>query len=778
MYETLMRSARARDGARAAIPLLAAMALGWGAPLHGQQSASIRGSVVSATHGAALADVDVFLEGSGRRALTDRSGSFLFTDLQAGRHVVVAERLGFGTARQEVAVSPGAVAEVTLRMEDRAISIPEVVVIASRDAKSLSEVAASVGVVGSTAIREAQPGHPSEVMGQVPGVYVNVTGGEGHMTAIRQPLTTDPVYLFLEDGVPTRSTGFFNHNALYEVNVPQADRIEVMKGPANAMYGSDGIGGVVNVGTRAPSREATGELSVEGGAHGFQRYLGSVSGTSGANGLRLDGNVTLSDGWRAGTDYERYSGTLRWDRQLGAGTSLRSVATYSRIDQSTAGTSAISRDDFESNPTVNYTPISFREVGALRLSSALEHRTSDWTWSVTGFGRMNRMDILPNWSLTFDPAVWETENSSLGVLANARWNAPSAPLAVTAGLDVDYSPGSRVERTIVPTNDGGIFTSYAEGVPIYDYDVSFMGLSPYVHAEATPTDRVHLSAGLRLDRLGYDYTNHLGVQTSGQHRRPADGSPSYSALSPKVGLTVNAAERLDVFASFRRGFRAPSEGQLFRQGSAENTIDLAPVVADSWEIGMRGGIGGAFRYELSGYWMTKSDDILSYRLPDGSTQSVNAGETLHKGVEMGVGVRLASGLDVDAAYSLADHTYEEWQPNPVTDYGGNEQEFAPNEVGSARLRIAPPSVPGAQLTLEWSRIGPYWMDATNENEYEGHHLFNARLSYAMNEHLRLFGRLNNVLDQRYAERASYNAFRGEELAPGLPRSLYLGVEVR
>ena len=88
-------------------------------------------------------------------------------------------------------------------------------------------------------------------MGRMPGVWVATTGGEGHMTAIRQPLTTNPVYLYLEDGVPTRSTGFFNHNALYEINMPQADAIEVTKGPGSALYGSDAIGGVVNVLTRS-----------------------------------------------------------------------------------------------------------------------------------------------------------------------------------------------------------------------------------------------------------------------------------------------------------------------------------------------------------------------------------------------------------------------------------------------------------------------------------------------------------------------------------------------
>ena len=84
--------------------------------------------------------------------------------------------------------------------------------------------------------------------------------------AIRQPITTKPMYLYLEDGVPTRSTGFFNHNALYEVNLPQSGGLEVLKGPGTAMYGSDAIGGVVNVLTRAAPVTPLFDATMEGGS--------------------------------------------------------------------------------------------------------------------------------------------------------------------------------------------------------------------------------------------------------------------------------------------------------------------------------------------------------------------------------------------------------------------------------------------------------------------------------------------------------------------------------
>ena len=80
-------------------------------------------------------------------------------------------------------------------------------------------------------------------------------------------------YLYLEDGVPIRSTGFFNHNALYEINVPQAGSIEVNRGPGTALYGSDAIGGIVNVLTRTPPAKAEFNLSGDVGPWGWGRVL-------------------------------------------------------------------------------------------------------------------------------------------------------------------------------------------------------------------------------------------------------------------------------------------------------------------------------------------------------------------------------------------------------------------------------------------------------------------------------------------------------------------------
>ncbi len=684
-------------------------------------------------------------------------------------------------------------------------TLDEVTVTGTREGRLLAETPASVKVIAGDSVRQSKPAHPSQVMGQSPGVWVNVTGGEGHMTAIRQPLTTNPVYLYLEDGIPTRSTGFFNHNALYEINLPQSGGIEVNRGPGTALYGSDAIGGVVNVLTRPAPPKPEVEVTAEIGEHGWRRLLGSTGNTWGENGLRADLNLTTTDGWREHTGYDRQSATLRWDRALGADALLKTVLTASHIDQQTAGSSAITRADYENNPTVNYTPISYRKVGALRLSSAWERESGDTLVSLTPYLRDNRMELLANWSLSYDPTVYTTANRSFGLMG--KWRRDFAPMRarLIAGIDLDVSPGSREENrlgalTTTGTGVSKIYTGYSVGTRVYDYDVTFVGASPYLHGELSPTERLRLSAGLRYDHLRYRFDNKFaaaavsastsengGAPVTRYYGQSDDTTVRFTHLSPKLGATYALSRNASVFASYNHAFRAPSEGQLFRpsaqtnaaraQIAAASALGLKPVKADQYEIGVRGKAGG-LDYEASVYRLEKRDDILSYRDPATSaTQVVNAGKTLHRGVELGLGAPVAKAWRLDAALSYAKHTYEEWliPGTPSVDYSGKEMETAPRLIGNLRATWA--AAEGRRVQLEWVKLGSYWMDQANTRKYDGHDLLNLRVNWALSKRWALYGSVQNLLDKRYAESASVSSGT-DVFAPGLPRTLYAGVEAK
>jgi iron complex outermembrane receptor protein len=644
----------------------------------------------------------------------------------------------------------------------------------------IRETPAAVASLPREQITAIAPTHPGQLLGQVAGVWVNTTGGEGHQTAIRQPLTTNPVYLYLEDGVPTRSTGFFNHNALYEVNVAAAAGVEVTKGPGSVLYGSDAIGGVVNVITRSALDAPAWEVELEGGQHGWARLLTGGSVRRGRQGVRADVNLTQTDGWREATGYDRQSGSIRWDR-TGDGTVARALVTFSRVDQQTAGSSALAEVDYLSNPRLNLTPISRRDVRAFRASFDFTRVSGTTVWNVIPYFRDNRMDLLANWSLTYDPTDARSGNRSVGLLARLQRELPAVRGSLSAGVDIDYSPGGRLERVIVPTteptpNGRPKFVAYTDGPVVYDYDVVYAGVAPYAQIDWTLGPRLRAQTGVRFDASRYDYRDLLDTPETPRHRRPDDAVRNFRRLTPKLGLTWAASDTVSLFASYRDAFRAPSEGQLFRQGTAINTIDLAPVKATNAEAGIRLSRGLRWNADVSVYRLVKRDDILSFRDPDtGATEARNAGRTRHTGIELSGALALHRSIRVSTGWSYARHEYVDWQVDPAAglDYSGLTMELAPATIGNVIVTLTP--IRWLHGSIELSRIGPYFMDAANTERYDGHTLLNLRLRVPLHESLQLHVRVLNLTDARYAESASYTTSRGREFAPGAPRTVYASI---
>ncbi|HAK89345.1 MAG TPA: TonB-dependent receptor [Nitrospiraceae bacterium] len=663
--------------------------------------------------------------------------------------------------------------------------LEEIVVSATREAELLKEKAQTINAVKGEEIKNVKPTHPSEIMNRIPGVWINTTAGEGHITAIRQPLTTNPVYLFLEDGIPIRSTGFFNHNALYEVNIPGAQRIEVIKGPGTALYGSDAIGGTINVMTRPSPLKPEIEINPEWGEHNWYRILASGGNTWGDNGFRLDLNTTHSDGWRERSGYDRQSVTLRWDRVINGSATAKTVIAFSNIDQQTGGSNGLTKADFESKPWYNYQTFDFRKVKAFRISTEIEKEIeNNILFSFIPYFRWNEMDLLPGWGIFQSGANYfgyhsNTRFYSLGLLAKYRQDFKPLRTRLVAGVDIDYSPGDYFERRIQAYKTGDKYTSYSYYVTNtdnnYDFNAVFFGISPYAQLEFSPLNKLRMTAGARYDNLSYDYKTLLDPNTN----RPADTDRTFNHLSPKLGLTYDFSKSISAFISYNHAFRVPSSGDLFRgnSGTASTAVNLKPIKVDSYETGIRGNVGSVFTYNASVYYMVKRDDIVSYSPQTGVTQRLNAGKTEHKGVEIGAGIQPLKEIELSSSFSYALHKYKEYRVSSTTDYSGKEMATAPRAIVNTRLNYKPSFLRGGSTEFEWVRLGRYWMDDANTEQYSGHDLFNLRASYNISKEWGLYAKVINLFDRLYAERASKSG-SDSQFAPGSPRIFFAGLTYR
>jgi iron complex outermembrane receptor protein len=677
--------------------------------------------------------------------------------------------LSFGIAMGALVAVPAAQAE------DR---VEDVTVTAIREEIRRFDMPESTGVLGEEIIEELRPTHPADILERIAGVHQVWLAGDHHTTVIRQPINFNPVYLYLENGVPTRSTGFFETNALYDVNIPQAARVEVTKGPGTALYGSDAIGGVINVMTRLPTEETTGSISIEGSSREYYRALASVSGTSGKHGFRADINLVKDEGWRDNTESDRQLGTFTWTIAASDRVNIRNVLLLAKVDQESSG-SNLSRDDWRNNPTINRIPISTRAVESVRFHSLIDIETDNGLISLTPYFRYNRVELMPFFALGFDPHQYDARGQSIGVLAKYRHDL-SETLRVIVGVDVDYSWGSRVDEQIDPVRVDGFYESFTVVGDVYDFNVDFISLSPYAHVEWQATERLRLTAGLRFDYAKYDYTNNLSVvlDPTERHNRPADQSVSFDRVTPKVGFTYDLTDDLNAFASYRQGFRIPTVAQLFRPGRNAESTGLAPVKAESFEVGFRGNIGERIRFEIAGYLQTNDDDILVFTdNAIGVRQIENSGKTRHKGLEVSVDITITDTLLFSAAYARNDHTFREWMPRTGVDLSGKVINRSPKDVANVRLVWRPEWLNGGRFEIEYQHLGSYFLDDNNTRTYEGHDLVHLRGNIKVKESLDLYVRVHNLFNSRYATNGRFNGFVGEELKPGQPRTVFLGAAV-
>lgn len=678
--------------------------------------------------------------------------------------------------------------------QSSAAEMEKIVVTTTGQAQSGKLLAESIAVLDEKTIERTSPGHPSQLLNKVAGVHVNDLGGEGHMTAIRQPISTAGVYLFLEDGLPTRPTGFFNHNGLYEIDIPQAGQVEVTKGPGTALYGSDAIGGIFNILTPAPPATTEGKAGLELGQDGWQRGLFTLGGAiNPAHRLRADLNLTDSKGFRDNSAYNRQSLNLRYDADWSEKTTTKILSSYGRIDQS--GVSGLKPDDYLHQPRLNYYApgIAERKVDALRLSAEIRHQLDDkQQWMLMPFYRNNDSALMPSWMLSYDPVESETSFYSLGMLAQYR-NQATENLLLIAGADYDHSPARYREFQLTVQQQNGFYSNAKRtGRLHYDYDAVQDSLSPYLHIEWQALPSLRLQTGLRYDDFQVDYSDQLPASVPQQigrtlWLRPASQSLSYQKFSPKFGAVWLFSDNQQLYLNQRSAFRVPSVGQVFRPGSSRDSTALKPVAAQSTELGWRGQFANQLAIDLAYYQLRIQDDVVSFI--DGNDRKVtNAGKTSHDGIEAAVRVRLTPELQLNSGWTWTQQQYDDFGyvfscfppacARPITEnrnYSGYNVGKAPKQIGQISLQYNPAWLADAELEVQWQKVGRYFTDETNTASYPGHHLIDLRLNYQLSHQWRLYGRLMNLQDRSYSSYTSNQVGNPLlEYRPGMPRTFILG----
>jgi outer membrane cobalamin receptor len=145
-----------------------------------------------------------------------------------------------------------------------------IVVSANKLKEKRIESPVAISILSPKTVDEAKAQRIDFLLNKVSGVYMPTIGNEQHMMSIRQPISLKGLYLYLEDGMPIRTSGLFSSNALIEMNSSNIHSIEIIKGPASALYGAEAIGGVVNILTTPVPSKADAFISTQITNTGFK----------------------------------------------------------------------------------------------------------------------------------------------------------------------------------------------------------------------------------------------------------------------------------------------------------------------------------------------------------------------------------------------------------------------------------------------------------------------------------------------------------------------------
>ncbi|MEX2961373.1 TonB-dependent receptor [Microbulbifer sp. TYP-18] len=663
---------------------------------------------------------------------------------------------------------------------------PELVTVtASREPRPLGELAASLSVVSGEELLQSAAVHVSEALAGQAGVWINRGNGQEHLTAIRSPVLTGAgscgAFAVVEDGVPVRATGFCNVNQLFDVNTEQAARIEVLKGPAPVLYGSDAQHGVINVLSGDPLAN-TGDLTFELGPSDYRRVKLNQGAVNGSHAFGIAVNGTGDGGFKRDSGFDQQKMTGRHD-YVGADISVRTLLSVNNLNQETAGY-VYGRDAYKdaARKRENPNPEAFRDSRSVRLQSRFELSGEGGDlWVLTPYARYTDMAFL----MHFLPGTPLEENGqrSLG-LQSAYVGDLSNALTATLGFDLEAT-------------DAWLRQSQEEGFSVfpagrqYDYRVSALVAALFGSFDYELSDVSRATFGARHQILRYRYDNRMQDGDTGEdgsvcissftgaegcrYSRPADRRDLFENTSVEFGLVHEFSPVLAGVAKMARGYRAPQATELYRLQNGQRRADLDAESIDSVEFGLRGG-GDTLQFHLVTFYQEKKDVVFQ----SSDRLNLSDGATRHYGFEYDLRWQLPRNWRLAFTGTLARHRYTADVTTPgsndLIETAGNDIDTAPRRLFAVRLGWEPSQ--STQAELAWDHTGAYFTDIENRYRYDGHELLTLRLRQQLSERATVGVRVRNLANVDYAERADFSRLGGgERYFIGEPRSVYVDLSL-
>ncbi|OYX16709.1 MAG: TonB-dependent receptor [Sphingomonadales bacterium 32-67-7] len=611
-------------------------------------------------------------------------------------------------------------------------------VVATRLAAPVDQVPAAVTVLDKAAIDRVQDIGVTELLLRTPGISMTRNGGYGTATSLRIRGAEADQTVVVIDGVklndPSSAGGGYNFANLL---VGDAARIEVLRGPQSILWGSQAIGGVVNLVTAQPVRSLEGSFDIEAGSRETVSARAALGGKSGPVTWRIGGQMFTTGGisaiapafgGRESDGYTNHGVTGRLEIALATHVMAEFRGYYSDARTETDATSGDSPAYALNREFVGYAGLNVALFdGRLRNRFGYGYTDTD----------RDQYDPRNPRRQTFDAAGRNRRLEYQGIFELAD--------KVTALFGVEHEQ-SRFRSVSPPA-------SLLRPVPAPARGGAEIG-SVYGQVQVRPVAGLTLNGGARHD----------------DHSR-FGGKTLFSAGGVWVLPT-----RTVLHASYDEGFKAPTLYQLY---SDYGNGALHPEQAHGWEAGAEQRLfGDGLTVGATWFERTTTDQIVFNSCPAGSALPLcfqpgtdigrsgyyqNVARARAHGIEAQAAARPFAGLTIEANYSWIVAT----DASPGAASFGNWLPRRPRHGGNAAISYDWPLGLTTGAAVRWA--GHAFDNASNAQRLDPYRLVDLRAEYALAPQLRLFARVENLFDEEYMTAYRYGT---------LGRSVYVGMRGR
>ncbi len=692
-----------------------------------------------------LPGVRVMLSGeSGRQAsqLSQEDGGYRFDRLASGTYTIRILELGFEqtSERLVVRVEEDLIHDLTVHPD---VLKETVVVTATRTESSQTLLGNSVSVIGREELEVRQALTIGDLLRTVPGVHILQTGQPGSVTSLFIRGGESDYSRVLVDGMPINQPG--GSLEISNLGLTNVERIEVVRGPQSALYGSDAISGVIQLFSRKPPREGGrphGELRADLGNHGQGTGALSLFGGNKRFGLTTDFRHFETDNTVPNAFFRENSFASRASVSLSSQSNLSLIARTDRSRAGVPGPVLFGPPDLEEN---------YRKRDNM-LGLGWDHTMSDG-WKQSVFFSHSATSLLSEDlvdSGVFIPAFEDR------TAAYPSFDFPYSYLNSTRRNALNYQSDVNVGGHLLAA---GLDWEQERGT-VGDVRASRNNAGVYLQDQFFPGERWALTGGLRLDRngsFGFAASPRLSVSYL---LRSAQSERFWGLTRPKfnAGLGIKEPNFLESY----------SQNPYFK-----GNPDLKPERTKSAEVGIEQHLGGGrVQTEVNAFYshFLNQIDLVTVDFQTFEGRYINIGKSQAWGIEHSS--RLAVSRDIHLAGS---YTY----------------------LNSRILRSANPTHPvlreGARLlrrpthsgavsggwTRDRYRIYSSLVMVSNraDNDFyglgllevEGYTRWDLSAGCRLTDTLDLYGTFQNVLDRRYQEALGY---------PALPFNFRAGIKVR